>query len=302
MKDFEDLCAKVGAKILDEQVLHEGSIVTVMPNLFGSLGVFRLSAGLSGWMGPAITFPALQFLLALTWTVYVIFLPKLAAEVGLAKDIVPWLLLLDQAIFAVMDWRLGMAADRIAKAMGRLGKWMALVTAVSCAAFLLLPFAAMTGSPWLLIALTVVWSATSSALRAPPLVLLSRYTAAPEQPWAAGLSFFGLGVAGAIAPFLTAALRDIDARLPFAICSLTLVAHHARHRLRRAAPACRAPAEKTPAPASGVPVAFLAAIVLLGLGFQLHFAVNSAPNCLHFAKPEELERLMPAFWIGFDLR
>jgi methionine biosynthesis protein MetW len=41
VKDFEDLCAKVGAKILDEQVLHEGSIVTVMPNLFGSLGVFR---------------------------------------------------------------------------------------------------------------------------------------------------------------------------------------------------------------------------------------------------------------------
>jgi methionine biosynthesis protein MetW len=41
VKDFEDLCAKVGAKILDEQVLHEGSNVTVMPNLFGSLGVFR---------------------------------------------------------------------------------------------------------------------------------------------------------------------------------------------------------------------------------------------------------------------
>jgi methionine biosynthesis protein MetW len=41
VKDFEDLCARVGAKILDEQVLHEGSIVTVLPNLFGSLGVFR---------------------------------------------------------------------------------------------------------------------------------------------------------------------------------------------------------------------------------------------------------------------
>jgi methionine biosynthesis protein MetW len=41
VKDFEDLCAKVGARILDEQVLHEGNIVTVLPNLFGSLGVFR---------------------------------------------------------------------------------------------------------------------------------------------------------------------------------------------------------------------------------------------------------------------
>ena len=41
VKDFEDLCAKVGAEILDERVLHEGRAVNVMPNLFGSLGVFR---------------------------------------------------------------------------------------------------------------------------------------------------------------------------------------------------------------------------------------------------------------------
>jgi len=41
VKDFEDLCAKVGAKILDEQVLHEGNVITMLPNLRGSLGVFR---------------------------------------------------------------------------------------------------------------------------------------------------------------------------------------------------------------------------------------------------------------------
>ena len=41
VKDFEDLCIKVGAQILDERVLHEGRHVTVLPNLRGSLGVFR---------------------------------------------------------------------------------------------------------------------------------------------------------------------------------------------------------------------------------------------------------------------
>ena len=41
VKDFEDLCVKVGAEILDERVLHEGSTVSLMPNLFGSLAVFR---------------------------------------------------------------------------------------------------------------------------------------------------------------------------------------------------------------------------------------------------------------------
>jgi methionine biosynthesis protein MetW len=41
VKDFEDLCVKVGARILDERVLHEGRIRAFLPNLLGSLGVFR---------------------------------------------------------------------------------------------------------------------------------------------------------------------------------------------------------------------------------------------------------------------
>jgi methionine biosynthesis protein MetW len=41
VKDFEGLCRKVGAEILDERVLHEGHTRTFLPNLFGSLGMFR---------------------------------------------------------------------------------------------------------------------------------------------------------------------------------------------------------------------------------------------------------------------
>lgn len=41
VKDFEGLCVKVGAEILDERVIHGGRTINVMPNLFGSLGVFR---------------------------------------------------------------------------------------------------------------------------------------------------------------------------------------------------------------------------------------------------------------------
>ena len=41
VKDFEDLCTQVGAEILDERVIHGGRQVTVLPNLRGSLGVFR---------------------------------------------------------------------------------------------------------------------------------------------------------------------------------------------------------------------------------------------------------------------
>jgi methionine biosynthesis protein MetW len=41
VKDFENLCTKVGAEILDEQVIHGGRIITVLPNLRCSLAVFR---------------------------------------------------------------------------------------------------------------------------------------------------------------------------------------------------------------------------------------------------------------------
>ena len=46
---------------------------------------------------------------------------------------------------------------------------------------------------------------------------------------------------------------------------------------------------------------FLIAITLLGLGFQIHFSLNAAPLFLRFAKPPELEYLIPIFWIGFNL-
>ena len=41
VKDFEDLCRKLEAVILDERVLHAGTQVSFLPNLLGSLGVFR---------------------------------------------------------------------------------------------------------------------------------------------------------------------------------------------------------------------------------------------------------------------
>ena len=43
--DFEDLCAKLGLRILERVVLRDGSPVSVLPNLLGSLAVYRCTAG-----------------------------------------------------------------------------------------------------------------------------------------------------------------------------------------------------------------------------------------------------------------
>jgi len=249
----------------------------------------------------------LQLFFTLCWTVYAIYLPKLTALVGIPASMVIWILLLDQAVFTVTDTAMGVAADKVSNVLGRLGRLVAAITALSCAAFLLLPLvAAGTGSAPLFMALTLVWVVTSSALRAPPLMLLGKYAAAPSIPWLSSLSMLGIGIASAVSPYLARTLRELDPRIPFALASLVLVVtalalstierNLARDGGRPATPPPRPPAVLSPPV-----VIFIAAMAVLALGFQLHFALNSAPLFRRLAPDTDLSLLMPVFWVGFNV-
>src|SRR3954466_9286418 len=87
----------------------------------------------------------LQLVFTLGWTVYAIYLPKLAAQVGIAPSAVILILMMDQAIFTITDTAMGIAADKISHVLGRLGVLVASLTALSCAAFIALPFVAGAG-------------------------------------------------------------------------------------------------------------------------------------------------------------
>jgi MFS family permease len=248
----------------------------------------------------------LQLVFTLGWTTYVIYLPKLAAEVGIAPAAVILLLMLDQAIFTITDTAMGIAADRIAPFVGRLGVFVGCLTALSCVAFVALPFVAGTGrgaQGWF-IALIVIWAITSSALRAPPLTLLGKYAARPSIPFLSALTMLGYGVAGAVSPYLGVVLRDQDARLPFVISSVVLlITPLALYRVERGLvqdSVSSKPVEPVK-PLGKVPVIFIVSMVILALGYQLHFSINSAPFFLRFVKPGDLQWLMPVFWIGFNL-
>ena len=246
-----------------------------------------------------------QFFFTLTWTVYVIFLPQLAGQVGIAKELLIFIVMADQLIFAVMDLGMGLASDRLSRAVGRLGNVAVSLTALSGLAFLLLPHVTKggPGMQWLFGALIVVWAVTSSALRAPPLMLLGKYAAAPAVPRLASLSLFGLGLASAVSPYLTVTLRQVDPRLPFALSSIALILATLGIVRAERTLASRAvtPASPTGTPVDRPMIAFLIGGALLALGFQIHFALNSAPLYLKYAKPAELPSLMPVFWIGFNL-
>jgi hypothetical protein len=254
-------------------------------------------------MSKGACFGLIQLFFALTWTVYAVFLPALAESAGIARKWVVWILIADQLIFILMDLALGVAADRIGRNAHRLGPWIAAISAISCAVFVCLPFAPLGGdaAAAILLAAIVVWSATASALRAPLVALLAKHSRGAQTTWLTNLALLGLGLAGAIAPALTAKLRGLDPRLPFVLAGLgLLVATAALRKFGQSAEHDTPNAPEAPAAVRLGP-AFFAAFALLTLGFQVHAHINTAPAFLRFAAPPMLDALMSAFWVGFNL-
>jgi hypothetical protein len=255
--------------------------------------------------GTALYIAAVQFLFVTTWTIYVIYLPRLLQAAGLPVAWTPWILALDQLVFVAADVAAGVFTDRVQRTLGRIGPWIIGATAVSCLAFLLLPHAVQLGdaAPAAALALVLVWTTTSSALRAPPWVLLGKYAARPALPWLNSLTLAGLAAAGAAAPFLGVALRNVDPRLPFALSSLALLAAtagivHVERRLARQPPAEAATAPP-PQVLDGRHAAWMLGLLLLAVAFQAHASLNAMGQYLRFISPHELEWFMPLFWVGF---
>ncbi|MBI1204837.1 MAG: MFS transporter [Rhodopseudomonas sp.] len=251
----------------------------------------------------------LQLLFTLCWTVYAIYLPQLATAAGLAPGAVVILLLLDQVVFTVCDFATGIVADRTSRALIRIGPWLVAITVVSCAAFLVLPYVAAAGAP-LLIAVTAIWTITTSALRAPPMMMLGKHAARPAIPYLTSLALLGYGLAGAASPYLAATLRQADPRLPFALASLVLVLAasgliRAERRLASQpntdTPSTAPAPVRTVGPTRPPTLWFALAMIALALGYQIHFSLESAPLYRRFAAADQLVWLMPVFWIGFNV-
>jgi len=243
-----------------------------------------------------------QLLFTLCWTVYAIYLPQLAASAGIPASAVPLVLMLDQIVFTACDFATGIAADRITRGLGLLGPYVTAATVLSCLAFLALPFLADAGAATFL-GLTLLWTTTSSALRAPPLTLLGKYAARPAHASLAGIALLGYGFAGALAPYLALLLRERDPRLPFTLASLSL----ALATLGMIAAERDLKAKETAPPRTvfgGLDrraASFALGVLVLAAGYQIHFALQSAALFRRFAPPTELPWLMPIFWVGFNV-
>ncbi len=259
---------------------------------------------------------AAQWTLALSWTVYAAFLPSIAQQAGLPPSAVIILLMVDQAVFLVADYACGVASDRVLALQARLGPWLVGATLVSAAAFVAIPLLAPAGSAPLLVAVTLVWTVTSSVLRAPPMNLIGRHARRPAQPALVALAMLGLGVAAAMAPWLALVLKGLDPRMPFVVASLGVCAAAwamaaaeravCRPSSPPAPPAPPTPGAPAPSLAAAAPAAagaplLLAAALVAALAFQWHTSLNAAAQFRRFVPPEALVWWLPVFWAGFNV-
>ena len=246
-----------------------------------------------------------QLFFTLGWTVYVIFLPGLLKRAGIDASWLPWILIADQLLFAATDVATGLWLDRGQQWLVRVGNWLTVLVLAACAVFVLLPFTAQS-MPALLVPALFVWVICSSVLRVPPLVLLAKY-ATPQQPTSLNSPIaaylFGLGVAGALAPYLTVVLKNRDPVLPFLIASvaLALAMLALRGQLMKAHPPARPQIEPTACGGYATALPLLLAVALFAFGVQIHSAVNSAKLFSRVAAGVPLEWLMPLFWGGFSI-
>ena len=240
----------------------------------------------------------IQGLFALTWALYVAFLPGLLARAGLEARLTILFVLLDQAVFALSDWASGVYADRLVRVLNRIGPALTACALASSCALIALPWVASLGSPGLLVAVTVLWTATSSALRAPVFTLLGRVGGEARPAGAVSLALVGIGIAGAIAPVLTKALAQADPRVALGVCALSL-AIAALFASRLETRGAQAPA-KVEAKRSRAPAFFIAALVAVaGFGVQIHTVLLGARAAKEgFAWASWWA---PAFWTGFAL-
>ncbi len=246
--------------------------------------------------GPALA--GVQFFFTLAWTVYALQLPGLLATAGIAASWLALLLMADQLVFAVMDVAFGVMADRMAEGYRHLARLLVVLSSLSAVAFVLLPLVAGV-APGALLAVLVIWVVSTSVVRAPTLILLSKRAKAAQQADLVVWYASGMALASALVPFVGLWLKGSDPRLSFTISAVTLLV--AVIALLRVVGKEAPVAEHMP-PRPARFAAHLPLLLVLGLagsGFQLHAFVNASPLYQLHAGKKQLPWLMPLLWLGF---
>ncbi|MEO0869268.1 MAG: MFS transporter, partial [Cyanobacteria bacterium J06642_11] len=145
---------------------------------------------------------AVQGAIALTWVIYNLYLEDLLVTLGFSAALATTLLVIENAMGAVMEPLMGSFSDQRQHWVGSRFPQIALGMILAAICFLGIPLVLLVGSSVkaLLPITLVAWALAMTVFRSPALSLLGRYAFEADLPQAASVLTMVGGVTGAMAP------------------------------------------------------------------------------------------------------
>lgn len=140
------------------------------------------------WRVGGIT--AVQGSITLGWVIYNLYLPVLLVQWGFSQELAGLLLIIENALEAVIEPIAGDASDRTQQLMGTRLPFIIAGVVLASALFMALPALVILGNPraairWLLPIIAVVWAVAMAIFRSPVLSLLTKASPQIQLPLAA---------------------------------------------------------------------------------------------------------------------
>ena len=170
---------------------------------------------------------AVQGSISLTWVIYNLYLDDLLLSLGFSAGLATLLLLIENALGAVMEPLMGSFSDRRQHWVGSRFPQIALGMIVSAVCFLGIPLVVIVGGvsfKALLPGALVAWALAMTIFRSPALSLLGRYAYEADLPQAASVLTMVGGVTGAMAPLASDFILGLGPLVAFAIGTVVLLA------------------------------------------------------------------------------
>lgn len=235
---------------------------------------------------------AVQGAISLTWIIYNLYLEDLLVTLGFSAALATTLLVIENAMGAVMEPLMGNFSDQRQHWVGSRFPQVALGMILAAVFFLGIPLIFFVGSSVsaLLPATMVAWALAMTVFRSPALSLLGRYAFESDLPQAASVLTMVGGVTGAMAPLAGDFILSLGPLAAFSIgttvlllAALVLRQVHPNQTVANSATAARSPA---PIPWANLPwIVGTGAGVALGLRLLLQ-NFPSAVAATGFSQPK----------------
>ena len=169
---------------------------------------------------------AVQGAIALTWVIYNLYLKDLLVGLGFSAGLATILLVIENAMGAVMEPLMGSFSDQRQHWVGSRFPQIALGMILAGCCFLGIPLVFVFGGVSLKALLPIVlvaWALAMTVFRSPALSLLGRYAFEADLPQAASVLTMVGGVTGAMAPLASGFILDLGPFAAFSIGTVVLL-------------------------------------------------------------------------------